>query len=102
MFEPIFYLLALGLGLGSYITGVTDAQGNVIPYAAFIAPALLAVSAMNGAIYDSTWNVCADDAMILDPNTTAPGGTGIFRSLIAAKFAAPPSGDRSSPDSRAP
>ena len=26
-------------------------------YAAFIAPALLAVSAMNGAIYDSTWNV---------------------------------------------
>ena len=28
-----------------------------MPYAAFIAPALLAVSAMNGAIYDSTWNV---------------------------------------------
>jgi len=57
VFEPVFYLLALGLGLGSYISGVTDAQGNVIPYAAFIAPALLAVSAMNGAIYDSTWNV---------------------------------------------
>jgi len=57
VFEPIFYLLALGIGLGSYISGVTDAQGNEIPYAAFIAPALLAVSAMNGAIYDSTWNV---------------------------------------------
>ncbi|CAN5551988.1 ABC transporter permease [soil metagenome] len=57
VFEPIFYLLALGIGLGSYIQGVTDAHGNVIPYAAFIAPALLAVSAMNGAIYDSTWNV---------------------------------------------
>lgn len=57
VFEPVFYLLALGIGLGSYISGVTDAQGNVIPYAAFIAPALLAVSAMNGAIYDSTWNV---------------------------------------------
>ena len=28
-----------------------------MPYAAFIAPALLAVSAMNGAIFDSTWNV---------------------------------------------
>jgi lipooligosaccharide transport system permease protein len=55
--EPIFYLLALGIGLGSYIGGVTDGLGNVIPYAAFIAPALLAVSAMNGAIYDSTWNV---------------------------------------------
>jgi len=57
VFEPIFYLLALGIGLGSYIGGVTDGLGNVIPYAAFIAPALLAVSAMNGAIYDSTWNV---------------------------------------------
>lgn len=57
VFEPIFYLLAMGIGLGSYISGVTDAQGNVIPYAAFIAPALLAVSAMNGAVYDSTWNV---------------------------------------------
>ena len=57
VFEPVFYLLALGIGLGSYITGVTDASGNVIDYKAFIAPALLAVSAMNGAIYDSTWNV---------------------------------------------
>ena len=28
-----------------------------ISYAAYIAPALLAVSAMNGAVYDSTWNV---------------------------------------------
>ena len=57
VFEPVFYLLALGIGLGGYIGGVTDAQGNAVPYAAFIAPALLAVSAMNGAIYDSTWNV---------------------------------------------
>lgn len=58
LFEPVFYLLALGIGLGGYIgTGVVDANGNPIPYAAYIAPALLAVSAMNGAIYDSTWNV---------------------------------------------
>jgi lipooligosaccharide transport system permease protein len=28
-----------------------------VSYAAFIAPALLATSAMNGAVYDSTWNV---------------------------------------------
>jgi len=57
VFEPIFYLLALGIGLGSYVQNVTDPLGNQIPYAAYIAPALLAVSAMNGAIYDSTWNV---------------------------------------------
>ena len=55
--EPVFYLLSLGVGLGAYIGAVQDAAGNAIPYAAYIAPALLAVSAMNGAIYDSTWNV---------------------------------------------
>jgi lipooligosaccharide transport system permease protein len=55
--EPIFYLAAFGFGLGQFIDGVTDSAGNPISYAAFIAPALLATSAMNGAIYDSTWNV---------------------------------------------
>jgi lipooligosaccharide transport system permease protein len=55
--EPIFYLAAFGFGLGQFIEGVTDSEGNPISYAAFIAPALLATSAMNGAIYDSTWNV---------------------------------------------
>ena len=55
--EPIFYLLSLGVGLGAYVGTVQDAAGTEIPYAAYIAPALLAVSAMNGAIYDSTWNV---------------------------------------------
>lgn len=56
-FEPVFYLLALGLGLGSLIGTVQTADGVDVPYAAFIAPALLAVAAMNGAVFDSTWNV---------------------------------------------
>lgn len=56
-FEPVFYLLSFGFGLGSLIGGVTDGTGHSVSYAAFIAPALLATSAMNGAIYDSTWNV---------------------------------------------
>ena len=55
-FEPVFFLLSLGIGLGS-IVGTVSAGGQEIPYAAYIAPALLAVSAMNGAVYDSTWNV---------------------------------------------
>ena len=55
--EPVFYLLAFGVGLGAYINGLTDGAGNPVSYAAYIAPALLATSAMNGAIYDSTWNV---------------------------------------------
>ena len=56
-FEPIFYLLALGVGLGGLIGTVHTSAGIEVPYAAFIAPALLAVAAMNGAIFDSTWNV---------------------------------------------
>ena len=37
---------------------------------------------------DSTWNVAPDDALILDVGATAHGGTGIARSLIAAKASA--------------
>jgi lipooligosaccharide transport system permease protein len=55
-FEPVFYLLSLGLGLGQFV-GEVSAGGHPVSYAAYIAPALLAVAAMNGAIYDSTWNV---------------------------------------------
>ena len=58
--EPVFYLMAFGLGLGTVIgnvTGIVDGAGNPVSYTAYIAPALLATSAMNGAIYDSTWNV---------------------------------------------
>jgi lipooligosaccharide transport system permease protein len=55
-FEPVFYLLALGQGLGSLV-GPVDAGAGPVSYAAYIAPGLLATSAMNGAIYDSTVNV---------------------------------------------
>jgi lipooligosaccharide transport system permease protein len=51
-FEPLFYLLGIGFGLGTLIG---DIDG--VPYAVFVAPALLAVAAMNGAIYDSTFNM---------------------------------------------
>jgi lipooligosaccharide transport system permease protein len=56
-FEPVFYLLSLGLGLGAIVGSVQTSTGEAVSYAAYIAPALLAVSAMNGAVYDSTWNV---------------------------------------------
>jgi len=56
-FEPVFYLLSLGIGLGALVGSVSTTTGQPVSYAAFIAPALLAVSAMNGAIFDSTWNV---------------------------------------------
>ncbi len=56
-FEPVFYLLAMGYGLGGLVGTVTGPGGAEMSYVAFIAPALLATSAMIGAIYDSTWNV---------------------------------------------
>ena len=55
-FEPLFYLLSIGVGLGKLVPHITYA-GDDIRYTAFVAPALLASSAMNGAIYDSTFNV---------------------------------------------
>lgn len=51
-FEPLFYLLSIGVGLGK-LTGAVDG----VPYTDFVAPGLLAVSAMNGAVFDSTFNV---------------------------------------------
>lgn len=55
--EPLFYLFALGTGLHTLVGTVTGPGGHEISYVAFIAPALLASSAMNGAVYDSTMNV---------------------------------------------
>ncbi|SDL80022.1 ABC transporter permease [Tessaracoccus oleiagri] len=55
-FEPVLYLLSMGLGLGALV-GAVEFYGIKVPYAAYIAPALMAVSAMNGAVYDSTMNV---------------------------------------------
>jgi lipooligosaccharide transport system permease protein len=55
--EPVFYLFSLGVGLGALIANVTTDGGTTVPYAVFVAPALLASSAMNGAIFDSTFNV---------------------------------------------
>ena len=55
--EPVFYLVAFGSGVGPLIGDVSDGYGHMVSYSVFIAPALLATSAMNGAFYDSTWNV---------------------------------------------
>ncbi|MBN9099232.1 MAG: ABC transporter permease [Pseudonocardia sp.] len=56
-FEPVFYLVAMGQGLGSLVGALPGPDGRPISYAAFIAPGLLAASAMNGAVFDSTYNV---------------------------------------------
>ncbi len=52
-FEPLFYLFFFVYPLEKFIGDVT-AGGEILEYAAFVAPALLAASAMNGAFYDAT------------------------------------------------
>ena len=51
-FEPLFYLLGIGLGLGGMVGKVAN-----VSYGAFIAPGLLASSCMNGAISDGFFNI---------------------------------------------
>ncbi len=54
-FEPLFYLLALGIGIGELV-GPVEVGGRLVDYRDFVAPAMLASSAMNGAVYDTTFN----------------------------------------------
>ena len=54
--EPVLYLLSFGYGIGALVGNIST-NGAEISYAAYIAPGLLATSAMNGAMLDSTWNV---------------------------------------------
>lgn len=56
-FEPLFYLLGIGYGVGSLVGSVQDQAGGRISYTVFVAPALMASSAMNGVIYEVTFNV---------------------------------------------
>lgn len=51
--EPVLYLASMGYGLGAAIGAIQGPGGHMMSYAAYIAPALLATSAMNGALYDS-------------------------------------------------
>ncbi len=57
VFEPLFYLLGIGIGVGGIVRDVPLADGTVIPYAAYVAPALMATAAMNGAVFETIFNV---------------------------------------------
>jgi lipooligosaccharide transport system permease protein len=76
-FEPVFYLVAMGQGLGSLVGMLPGPDGSPISYAAFIAPGLLAASAMNGAVFDATFNVFfkLKHAKLYDAMLATPLGT---------------------------
>jgi lipooligosaccharide transport system permease protein len=51
-FEPLLYLAGIGFGVGTLIGSVGATR-----YAVFVAPALMATSAMNGAVNETTFNM---------------------------------------------
>ncbi len=75
--EPLFYLFSIGVGVGKLIDGF-EFNGVLIPYAEFVAPGMLAASAMNGSVLDSTFNFFFKlkynklfDQMLATPLTTS-------------------------------
>ena len=54
--EPVLYLFSIGFGVGALVGDLTLPDGRVVAYAAFVAPAMLASSAMTGALSETTFN----------------------------------------------
>ena len=57
MLEPILYLLSIGIGVGGLVGDFRLGDGRAVSYVEFVAPAMLAASAMNGALFDATYNI---------------------------------------------
>lgn len=94
--EPFFYLLSIGIGVGALVGEVTD-RGVSYDYTTFVAPAMLAAAAMNGAISESTFNIFAKlrwdkiyDAVIATPLTPADVAVGelLFAQLRGTFYSA--------------
>ncbi len=54
--EPVLYLLSIGVGVGALVGEVALGGGRSVPYEVFVAPGMLASTAMNGAVFDATFN----------------------------------------------
>src|ERR671924_680301 len=67
--DPLFYLLAMGFGLGTYLATV-----NGIPYKQFVGPGLMASSVMWAASFETTWNIFfkMEETRLYDTVLTTP------------------------------
>jgi lipooligosaccharide transport system permease protein len=68
-FDPLFYLLAMGFGLGTYLATV-----NGIPYKQFVGPGLMASAVMWAATFETTWNIFfkMEETRLYDTVLTTP------------------------------
>jgi lipooligosaccharide transport system permease protein len=57
--EPLFYLFSIGVGVGKLVGDIPVPGLGPVRYAAFVAPAMLAASAMTGALAETTFNFFA-------------------------------------------
>lgn len=57
VFEPVLYLLSMGVGIGALVGHVPGLGDPSVGYVDFVAPALLATAAMNGAMNETTFNI---------------------------------------------
>jgi lipooligosaccharide transport system permease protein len=54
--EPVLYLLSIGIGVGRLVGDIPVPGGARLPYAVFVAPAMLASAAMTGAMAETGYN----------------------------------------------
>lgn len=54
IFEPIFFLFSIGVGVGDLVGQLHAPNGQLVDYRDFVAPGLMAMAAMNGATFDTT------------------------------------------------
>jgi len=81
-FEPVLFLLSIGIGVGKLV-GKLPFGGELVNYKEYVAPGLLASAAMNGALLDTTFNFFIKykyshtyDAILATPLGTGDVATG--------------------------
>ena len=98
IFEPVFFLFSIGIGVGDLVGKLHAPGGQLVSYRDFVAPGLMAVAAMNGATFDTTimffiklkyWKVY--DSMLATPLEPADVVRGevewaVARGVIFASF----------------
>ena len=55
--QPVLFLVAMGIGLGSYVNQADPASLQGVPYLQFLAPALLVSTVMQGSTFEATFPV---------------------------------------------